>query len=100
MPPGASPTMIVRGLLGNSSACTGARMRHASTATMKPCRMMLRMIFSPDFLKQQKDGGGSKGAATTVQRSVVRAKSVDQVAARGTALGARNPAATDSFSHI
>jgi len=27
---------------------------------------MRRMIFSPDFLEQQKDGGASEGTATTV----------------------------------
>lgn len=56
---------------------------------------------APLTLSRNKNrGGGPNGTATIVRASIASGEPVGQVAARLATLGARKPAATDSFSHI
>src|SRR5882672_1867228 len=118
MPPAASPTMMVMGLLGKSSAAAGASDWHARAATTSPRRTILHIMLSPFGFSSwaQKDDGALVGHRHHIipqfnrSRRLVSARGdraqrypsdpVDQVAGGLAPFGARKPPATASFSHM
>src|SRR5258708_3156150 len=118
MPPAASPTMMVMGLLGKSSATAGASDWHARAASTSPRRTALHIMPSPLWIfflgtkRRRRPRRAPSSHHTTIysfpaasERRGDRAQRypsdpVDQVAGGLAPFGARKPPATASFSHM